>query len=41
MDQNLVYILHWVKDVLGSFWTPVLLAVVALSLVSLFLNRSK
>lgn len=41
MDQNIVFILNWVKDVLANFGTTALLAVVGVSLIGLFLNRKK
>lgn len=38
MDANLSLFLNWAKEVLNGFSTPVLLAMVAVSLVSLFLH---
>lgn len=36
MDQNLIYILNWVKDVLNGFGGTVLLVSIWVGVVSLF-----
>lgn len=39
MDQNLIYILNWVKDVLNGFGWTVLLVSIWVGIVSLFFRH--